>query len=166
MTIAKRSVGVFAAGLIAATALGIAPAAANNYAPGLPPATAGVPNNPPAAAPIVPSVTLVSASDAAKAEERVMNKPPAARVGDAPRPTVTAGEPVALTATALKPGATYVVLIKRKGGSYGTLGSVVGTGSGEGVLPVFEPTRPGTYIMALRNVQTGEVVYIKVRATA
>jgi hypothetical protein len=39
----------------------------------------------------------------------------------------------------------------------------VATGNGDGVMPAFRPSRPGVYIMAITNVQTGQTQYIKVR---
>jgi len=121
---------------------------------------------PPRPAPVAPSVVLVSESVAAKAKKEEVPDPPAAKVGKAPfAPEVNAKKPVALTTPGLTSGTTYVVKVKIKGGTYGTLGSVVATGSGEGVLPVFRPTKPGIYIMALINQSNGSVTYIKIKAS-
>lgn len=152
------SSGALAFGLLVAPSA----SAENNYAPGLPAPTAGQPNNPPTAAPIVPSVVLVNQSVAAKASPIDIPRPPAPRVGTAPKASAEVRKPVALEVTSLTPGTTYVVQIKRKGGSYGTLGSVVPTANGDGTLPVFRPTRKGVYILALVDQKTGNSTYVKV----
>jgi hypothetical protein len=139
------------------------PALAQNYAPGLPPAQPGVPNNPPNPAPIVEGVTLVPARVAGNTERRVVRQSPAARIGEAPRIRAERGRPLALVFLNSPPGTTWVVDIKRAGGTYNTLGSTVVTPNGEAVLPVFRPRQKGNYVLMLRNVQTGQVAYIKVR---
>lgn len=159
----KRIAALAASGALAASIIVAAPASAINYAPGLPPAAPGVPNNPPAAAPIVPTVTLVDQATAEQATTRQMTKAPSERLRGAPRVRAKAGDPIALSANGLTPGATYVISVKRRGGEYGTLGSVVGTAGGTGTMPVFEASRAGVYVLALTNVATGEVQYIKVR---
>jgi hypothetical protein len=85
-------------------------------------------------------------------------------MGSAPKPKVETGEPVALRTRGLTAGATYIVKIKRVGGSYATLGSVIANSAGAGRLPVFEVGRTGTYVLAITNVQTGATVYQKVVA--
>jgi hypothetical protein len=162
--IKKRIAAIVASGALVTGVLIAAPASAVNYAPGLPPAQAGVPNNPPAAAPITTGVTLVDAQTAAQTQTRQMARPPAARMGNAPRPSTTANRPVALGLTGLTPGSTWVVQVKPRGGQYGVLGSVVATSDGQGALSVFTPTRRGIFIVAFVNVQTGETRYIKVRS--
>lgn len=157
----RKAIGGTAAGFLA-VGLMTAPPALANYAPGLPPAAPGVPNNPPAPAPIVPSVVLVSQEVAQSAPPRALENPPAPQMGDAPRPNAPVGQPVALIVPNAPAGSTWVVEIKRKGGAYNTLGSTVANSNGQAVLPVFRTTRPGVVIMALRNVQTGEVRYVKV----
>ena len=120
-----------------------------------------MPNNPPAAAPIIPTVTLVDQSVADNTPARVMRREPATTLAEAPRVRTTVGQPIALVAPGLTPGATYVVSVKQPGGEYGTLGSVIG--GPFATLPVFEASRRGTIIVAMTNVQTGETVYLKVR---
>lgn len=149
-----------ASGALAASMAIAGPASAANYAPGLPPAQPGVPNNPPAAAPIIPTVTLVDQSTADNTEARVMRRDPATSLKEAPRVRATVGEPVALVVPGLTAGGTYVVSVKQPGGEYGTLGSVIG--GPFATLPVFEASRAGTIIVAMTNVQTGETQYIKV----
>ena len=153
----------------AALALGMLlapPASADfNYAPGLPAPTAGVPNNPPKAAPVTEDVVLVRESVAARTEPIDVKRSPSSRIGRAPFPTpeTKVGRPVALVTQGLIPGTTYVVQIKRKGGTYGTLGSMVATTTGQGTLPVFRPTSKGVYILAIIDQKTGTTTYIKVR---
>ena len=159
--IKKRIAAIVASGALAASIVIAAPVGAVNYAPGLPPAQPGVPNNPPTAAPIIPSVTLVDQSVADNTPARVMRREPAERIGAAPRVPARVGQPVALVAPGLTPGATYVVSVKQPRGEYGTLGSVIG--GPFATLPVFEASRRGTIIVAMTNVQTGETQYIKVR---
>ena len=157
------AIGASAALAVTVLATGTATAVDVNYAPGLPAPEAGVPNNPPAASPVVQGVVLVDASVAASTPPSVMEKPPTPKIGGAPKPKVKRGQPVALVTKGLTPGATYVVQIKKKGGEYGTLGSVVGGADGS-TLPVFRPATKGTYIIAMTNVQTGATTYIKVKA--
>ena len=124
------AIGASAALAVTVLATGTATAVDVNYAPGLPAPQAGVPNNPPAASPVVQGVVLVDASVAASTPPSVMEKPPTPKIGGAPKPKVKRGQPVALVTKGLTPGATYVVQIKKKGGEYGTLGSVVGGADG------------------------------------
>lgn len=90
-----------------------------------------------------------------------MSNPPGNRIGDAPKVRAQAGDPVALVATGLTPGNPYVVYIKQPGGDYGTLGTVIG--STFSALPVFEASRRGTVVLAMKDVVTGATQYIKVR---
>jgi hypothetical protein len=158
-----RLVGASAAGLMAAGLL-VAPPAFANYAPGLPPAAPGVPNNPPAAATIVPGVVLVNETVAERTPPRTLPGAPSERIGQPTPVPVTQGAAVALVVQNAPPGSTWVVEVKRKGGRYNTLGSTVATSDGRAVLPVFRAANRGIVILALRNVQTGEVRYVKVRA--
>lgn len=155
-----------AAALMTAGVIAAPPAAATNYAPGLPPAQPGVPNNPPNSAPIVPGVTLVPARVANATEPTVVRRAPGARIGEAPRVRAERGRPLALVIAGAPPGTTWIVDMKRVGGSYNTLGSTVVAPDGEAVLSVFRPRQAGTYVLMLRNVQTGEVAYVKVRVVA
>ena len=168
----KKIAGLVAAGALTAS-LGLAsPASAQNYAPGLPEPEPGLPNNPPAAAPIIPTVTLEAQNVAADAPPRVMRQAPGNRIGEAPRVRARTNRPIALVVTGetasswsnvpgLTPGSRYLVLIKQPGEEYGTLGTVVG--SPFAALPVFEASRPGLLIVALQDVRTLETFYIKVR---
>lgn len=146
---------------MAAGLMGAPSALAENYAPGLPPAAPGVPNNPPAAATIVPGVVLVNQSVAERTPARTMQQPPTVRIGAAPKAPARVGTPISLVVQNAAPGSTWVVLVKRKGGRYSTLGSTVANSAGQAVLPVFRSNTRGIVIMALRNVQTGEVRYVK-----
>mgnify|MGYP000152492843 FL=1 len=157
----KKFAGVAAAGALAAS-IGLAsPASAQNYAPGLPPAQQGVPNNPPAAAPIVPTVVLVPAAVADNEPARVMRNPVGNRIGAAPKVRGTVSTPIPLVVNGLENGSRYLVFIKRPGEEYGTLGTVIG--SPFSALPVFEVSRPGTTVIAMKDVVTGETRYVKVR---
>lgn len=153
--------GALALGLVAAPSAN----AENNYAPGLPAPVAGQPNNPPAAAPVAPSVILVSEAVAAKTKPVDLPKPPTAAMGKAPAADVPSKKPVALEVNDLTPGTTYVVKVKRKGGEYGTLGSVVSTAGGAGKMPVFRPGKKGTYVLALIDQTTGKTTYVKVKVS-
>ena len=157
----KKIAGLVAAGALAASIGLAAPASAQNYAPGLPPAQQGIPNNPPTPAPIIPTVILVSATVADSTPPRVMSNPPGNRIGAAPKVRAQRGDPVGLVATGLTTGNPYVVYIKQPGGDYGTLGTVIG--SPFSALPVFEASRRGTVVLAMKDVVTGETRYIKVR---
>jgi len=159
--ITKKLAAIAASSALAVSVAIAGPATANNYAPGLPSAQPGVPNNPPASAPVAPAITTVPASVADNTPARVMRKEAPTRMGPAPRVRATVGSPISLVAQGLTPGDDYVVFVKRKGGDYGTLGTVVG---GEfNTLPVFEVSRTGIVIVAMKNQRTGETRYIKVR---
>jgi len=157
----KKIAGLVAAGALAASVGLAAPASAQNYAPGLPEPTQGVPNNPPAAAPIVPTVVLVPAAVADNTLARVMRNPVGNRIGAAPKVRATVSTPIPLVVNGLENGSRYLVVIKRPGEEYGTLGTVIG--SPFSALPVFEVSRPGTTVIAMLDVVTGETRYIKVR---
>ena len=167
----KKIAGLVAAGALAASVGLAAPANAQNYAPGLPDPVPGVPNNPPAAAPVAPTVTLESSQVAADATPRVMRQAPGDRIGAAPLVFARTNTPIPLVVTGqttstwsnvpgLTPGSRYLVLVKQTGGQYGTLGTVVG--SSFAALPVFEVSRPGRIVVALQDVRTLETFYIKV----
>ena len=157
----KKIAGLVAAGALAASVGLAAPASAQNYAPGLPPAQQGVPNNPPASAPIVDTVTLVPASVADNTPARVMRNPVGNRIGAAPKVRATRSTAVNLVVNGLEIGSRYIVFVKRPGEEYGTLGTVIG--SPFSVLPVFEVSRPGIAVLAMKDVVTGETKYVKVR---
>lgn len=156
------AVGASTALIVGLTA-GSAAALDTNYAPGLPAPVAGEPNNPPTAAPVAQNVVTVSAAVAQATKPSVMKKEPTDRMKGAPKVKVKRNRPVKLVTDGLTPGATYVVSIKPVGGEYGTLGSVVGGADGS-VLPAFRVDKKGEYVVAVTNVQTGETMYIKVKA--
>jgi hypothetical protein len=173
----RKAVGIGATGLMALGLLVAPPAMAENYAPGLPPAVAGQPNNPANPARIGMSIVLVRDNVANRCEVREGEASPSlgtallepARVGRCIALSLEGNEQTAAArnlrrAVALTPGSTWVVSIKRAGNGYDTLGSTVVAADGKAVLPVFRVTRPGLYILNLRNVQTGQVAYVKVRA--
>jgi len=157
----KKIAGLVAAGALAASVGLAAPASAQNYAPGLPEPTQGVPNNPPASAPVVATVTLVSSSVADNTPARVMRKPVGNRIGAAPKVRAFPLTPIPLVVNGLENGSRYLVFIKRPGEEYGTLGTVIG--SPFSALPVFEVSRPGIAVIAMKDVVTGETRYVKVR---
>ncbi len=95
----NRIAALVASGALAASVAIAGPATANNYAPGLPPAQQGVPNNPPTVSLIVPGVTLVSASEADNTRARVMRKAPSQRISDAPNVRARTDRPIALVVT-------------------------------------------------------------------
>jgi hypothetical protein len=80
---------------------------------------------------------------------------------------------VALEVPGLDVGGTYIVEVRRSalnsftgkpqntGGLYETAGSVIGV-TGTSPLPVLRFTEPGDYVIAMTNVQTGQVLYLKV----
>lgn len=152
-----------AAGALAITLLIAPPASAANYAPGLPEPVAGEPNNPPASYRVTPAVVVVDSKVARETgvTERLDVKN---RIGQAAKPEIERGDPVALVARGLIPGARYIAQIKRKGGSYGTLGSIIALPNGTGDVPVFRVDRGGVYIIAITNVATGATQYLKVTA--
>jgi hypothetical protein len=150
------AVTLMTAGVIAAP-----PATAQNYAPGLPPAAPGVPNNPPTRAEIVPGIVLVPERVAENTTPRQVNRAPGALIGEAPRIPARVRQPIAFVVPNSPPGTTWVIEMKRVGGTYNTLGSTVVTPGGDAVLPVFRPTERGIFVIVLRNVQTGQVVYLK-----
>ena len=161
----KKIAGLAAAGALAASIGLAAPASAQNYAPGLPPAEQGIPNNPPTSAPIVPTVTLVDEQSAVAAQPpRLMLNPPGDRIGAAPVVFAQRGAPIPLVAIDLEPGARYWVFIKRPGEDYGTLGTVIG--SSWSALPVFSVSRDSRVVVALKNVATGATKYIKIDVTS
>jgi len=137
------------------------PAVAQNYAPGLPAAQPGTPNNPPTRAVIVPGVVLVPQQVAAATPPRVVRQAPQPRIGEAPRIATRVAQPVAFVLPDSPPGTTWTVQVKRVGGDYNLLGSTVVTQNGDAVLPVFRPTQRGIYVLLLRNVQTGAIAYVK-----
>lgn len=151
--------GALALGLLVAPSA----QAENNYAPGLPVAEPGVPNNPPQPAKVSFSVVLVSSAVAERTEPTLVRRPVAPTLADAPRPSSPVRTPITVVSRGLETNTVYVAQIKRKGGSYATLGSVIPLNDGTGVLPTFRPSKTGTFIIALVDQRTGKPKYIKVR---
>ncbi len=92
-----------------------------------------------------------------------MLKPPASAIGAAPRVMASRGALVALVLKDLDPGMVFVLKIKVDG-TYTTVGTVTGQGSGQLLLPVMRFDAVQTYVLALVN-PSGVPFYVKVVVT-
>ncbi|MDP1878792.1 MAG: delta-60 repeat domain-containing protein [Actinomycetota bacterium] len=131
-------------------------------APTTPDALAGIPDNPTVPTVLTPGFLLVDQQVADATEPRVMKNPPTDRMGQAPVVRAATAQPLALAASGLVSGTLYEVRIKVRG-VYVTLGSTVPDATGAGHLPVFTPTRRGTYTVAIIDPGTGQASYVKIK---
>ncbi|MDO8306985.1 MAG: delta-60 repeat domain-containing protein [Actinomycetota bacterium] len=131
-------------------------------APTTPDVLAGIPDNPSVPTVLTPDFLLVDQQVAEATKPRVMQNPPTDRMGQAPLVRATTARPLALAASGLVAGTVYEVRIKVRG-VYVTLGSTVPDATGAAHLPVFTPTRRGTYPVAIIDPATDRASYVKIK---
>jgi len=123
---------------------------------------------------VQPGVVEVNKTIATRTPPRFLNQDSSTRLRDAPqavqivngniRPIYTAGDRVRLIAK-VPASQTWEILFRKSGRNqtYMELGTAISTEQGRVALPVMRIYRKGLYIFALRNTETGEVRYVKVR---
>jgi hypothetical protein len=131
------------------------------------------PNNPPnPIRPVVtPQFTLVSSAVADRTPPRRFVAPATAKIGDSPRadrrvdgrlvPVYRVGQVVRLVAL-VQADTTYRVQYRLKRGGYVDVGTATSDSTGAMSLPAFRPARPGLYVVAMTNVETGQTLYVRV----
>jgi hypothetical protein len=142
-----QAVGTTTSGNSMALSLAVTVVTSNQAAAGL--------TNPIAARVVAPGVLLVSLEDADRAKARKLLRPMATKLANARAVVTTPNTDVRVIVPARTPGARYDTSIKVNG-KWITLGTTTADASGTLALPVFRPSRFGTYSVSVDQVALGK----------